>query len=207
MSERYYVLGGYDDDSYMLTGVTFRPAEAERYAFADWRFGSPGAPHPATCGTCGGRIEPEFLDRTFRVKKRRRDVTVTYDGYLLVSSRFREFCFSLGWSAPLFRALPADSAYWWLSPIVSVSCVGRRLRECPSCGNFADVVGPELGIPEIGMEYWKHGAVSSDLQYGSVPLQGRIVIVREDWRAALMTQRFIGLDFSRLRFHNVSQDT
>jgi len=76
-----YKLGIYDDGTYMLGKETYRPSRIE--GFHDWRFGKDGVPHPATCPKCGSRIDPAYVNPDFRPKRRRRDINITYDGYII----------------------------------------------------------------------------------------------------------------------------
>ncbi|GLS94411.1 hypothetical protein GCM10007918_17030 [Piscinibacter gummiphilus] len=112
-----YELTGQDDDSYMLGEETFEPASAP----GDWRFGREGLPHPATCTACGGKIDAGYVNPHYRVKKRRRDLTATYDGYLLASVRLCEVLKESGADAADFVALPADPGYFWLRPTAVLS--------------------------------------------------------------------------------------
>lgn len=80
----------------MLGPDTYRPQAGS--AFHDWRFGHNGVPHPATCGTCGRKTDSGFVNQAFRVKRRTRDLTATFHGYRLVSTRFREFCRRNPWA-------------------------------------------------------------------------------------------------------------
>lgn len=134
-----YELTGQDDDSYMLGEETFEPASAP----GDWRFGREGLPHPATCTVCGGKIDAGYVNPQYRVKKRRRDLTATYDGYLLASARLCEVLKERGAGAADFVALPADPGYFWLRPTAVLGYSAEEcLRRCDSCGQFADAVVP-----------------------------------------------------------------
>lgn len=112
-----YHMSIHDDGTHMLGPETYRvPRDAGYY---DWRFGIGGAPHPATCPTCGRKTDPDFINPQFRVRCRKRDLTMRYDGYVLVSARFREFCESNNWHQYVhFCDLPADDEYSFSNRLV-----------------------------------------------------------------------------------------
>src|SRR5262245_39411995 len=132
-------VGAHDDDSSMLGDDTYRPAPP--VAFHDWRFGKHGVPHPATCGTCGRKTDPGYVSPTFKVKRRRRDISTTYDGYTLVSRRFKEVCDGEHGTGAVFVTLPADQGFFWLRSdrTIAFDAVARGTRfekPCPACGAF-----------------------------------------------------------------------
>jgi len=110
-----YHMSIHDDGTHMLGPDTYRvPRDAGYY---DWRFGIDGAPHPATCPICGRKTDPDYINPQFRVRRRKRDLTSTYDGFVLVSARFREFCESNNWHHDVqFARLPADGNYFAFKP-------------------------------------------------------------------------------------------
>jgi hypothetical protein len=71
-----YSLSGPDNDSYMC-GV----AAALNVV--------PGLP---VCPECGYKTEFQFSNPSFIVKRRSYDFSTTYDGYYIVSLRFKEHC-------------------------------------------------------------------------------------------------------------------
>ena len=52
-----YALSGHDDDSYMLGSETYKPDPRS----SEWHFGAAGQPHPATCPSCGGKVDPDYI--------------------------------------------------------------------------------------------------------------------------------------------------
>ncbi len=140
-----YHMSVHDDDTYMLGPDTYRmPPEA---GFYDWRFGKDGVPHPATCPTCGRKIDLNYINPAFRVTKRRRDLTATYDGYVLVSDRFRDFCETNNWHQHVqFAPLPSDDDFFVFKPQRTLEFDadrrGTRFEDyCPECNKHFSVVG------------------------------------------------------------------
>jgi hypothetical protein len=139
-----YAIDAQDDDSYMLGEDTYRVADSG--SFCDWRFGRSGLPHAATCAACGRKTSPDYLNGEFRVHKRGRDLTATYDGYLLASKMLRDHCVARKYPGVDFLPLPADENFFWLRPhrIVRFDAARRGSRHgkfCDRCGGYFDVVG------------------------------------------------------------------
>ncbi len=167
-----YKLGIYDDGTFMLGKETYRPNRIE--GFHDWRFGKNGVPHPATCPKCGSKTDSDYINPEFKAKHRRRDISVTYDGYIIVSKRFREFCRRNRWKGLSFQRLPADNDFFVfrISSVLPFDAKKRGTRfynPCPTCGAFYSVIGADpvylRGISKpIGEGFFR-----TDLEFGSGP--------------------------------------
>lgn len=194
-----YSLGAQDDDSYMLGEETYRPVGT---AFHDWRFGVAGVPHPATCGTCGRKTDPNFVSSRFRVRRRRRDLTTTYDGYLLASRRFRDFCTAARLPGLVFTALPADEDFFWLRSerllAFDAEARGTRFEKyCGSCCAYYDVVGATPVVLRAGTPVGA-GFHRTDLEFGSGPEQSPIFIGCVTTGRALNSERLNGVELCPL---------
>lgn len=184
-----YRLSMYGDESCMLGPDTYRPPASG--GFHDWRFGKNGVPHPATCGTCGQKTDPTYVNPDFKVRHRTWDICGTQDGYTIVSRRFRDFCQSQRWEGMDFVTLPADDAFFVLR-LSSVLPFNARRREklCPACGKFYDVIGPEPAFVRGSTAPIEDGFFRSDLEFASGHEQHPIIIVGIHTAKTLKTQRF-----------------
>lgn len=191
-----YALYGHDDDSYMLGSETYKPSPQS----SEWHFGTVGQPHPATCPGCGGKVDSDYINPGYRVKKRRRDITATYDGYLLVSARLRKVLQEGGATRQDFVALPADPDYFWLRPQIALEySAAERAKRCPSCGRFADEVVPiPLFLGEL-VEPIAAGVYRSRLEFGSVPLKAFQVVVGVQTALAIQVNSLVGIGLEQLR--------
>jgi len=190
-----YELNGQDDGSYMLGEEIYKPISAR----GSWHFGSEGATHPDTCPACGGNIKSEYVNPQYRVKKRRRDITATYDGYLLASVRLCEVLKENGAESADFVALPSDTSYFWLRPkaVLNYSAAECQ-RRCESCGQFADAVVPvPLFLRQLTQPI-SSGIYRSSMEFGSVPLKSFCVVVGKSTGAALQSASLKGVELSPL---------
>jgi hypothetical protein len=191
-----YALSGHDDDSYMLGSETYKPDPRS----SEWHFGAAGQPHPATCPSCGGKVDPDYIHPEYRVRKRRRDITATYDGYLLVSARLRRQLQYGGAVEEDFVALPADPDYFWLRPRMTLEyAAAERARPCPSCERFADEVLPiPLFLGKLA-EPIAQGVYRSCLEFGSAPLKAFQVVVGVRTALAMRADSLTGIELEPLR--------
>lgn len=198
-----YHLSVHDDGAHMLGPDTFRvPRDA---GFYDWRFGCEGVPHPATCATCGRKTDAEFINPGFRVRKRSRDLTVTYDGFVLVSLRFRNFCETTSWIHDVeLAALPNDPAYFRFRPLRVIEFDaerrGTRFEEpCPECGKFFNVVGATPVWLRNVREPIVDGVFRTDLEFGSGHEQSPLIIIGTETAAAIKDFGFEKVDLKPVR--------
>lgn len=199
-----YYMSIHNDDSYMLGSDTYRVRDEVGYYH--WRFGVDGVPHAATCPTCGRKTDAEYINPAFRVHHRRRDIVATYDGYRLVSSRFRDFCIANNWHRDVqFAPLPADDEYFVLRPSTVVKFDSERGKtrfdeHCPKCDHYFSVVGATpvylRGITETISE----GFFRTDLAFASGHEQSPLIILGTE-TAASSEDREISKD--RLETHQL----
>jgi len=188
-----YVISPHDDGTHMLGKGTYRPRRSA--GFFDWRFGKDGHPHPATCPTCGRKTDPDFVNQDFKAKRRDWDISSTYDGYCVVSKRFRDFCTEQGWPGMSFVRLPADEEFFVLrlSIVLPFDAERRQTRfekPCPACGKYFDVIGATpaylRGISEPIIE----GFFRTDLEFASGHEQSPLIVVGISTAERLRDQKF-----------------
>ena len=188
-----YTLSIHNDDSYMLGPETYFPLKPK--GFHHWRFGTDGVPHPATCAACGRKTDPTYINPHFRVKKRKRDLTMTYDGYALVSTRFRDFCELHSWTGAVFVPLPADKNFFVfrLSDVLTFDSERRETRfgkRCSVCDAHYEVTGAYPAYLRGIKEPIKEGFFRSDLEFAAGPEQSPIIILGIDTAMTIKAQKF-----------------
>lgn len=187
----------YDDGSHMLGPDTYRPPRTA--GFHDWRFGKDGVPHAATCPTCGRKTDSEYVNPNFKAKRRTWDISATYDGYHLVSTRFREFCQKQGYDGVTFVPLPADTGYFVLrlANVLPFDSLRRRTRfedPCPTCGGFYNVIGATPVCLRGVTEPIQDGLFRSDVEFASGPEQHPLILAGVGTAEKLRKQGFLKLD-------------
>lgn len=196
-----YELSPHDNDTHMLGDETFRPPRSA--GFHHWRFGKIGAPHPATCPTCGRKTDPDYVNPKFKAKRRTWDIGTTYDGYDIVSKGFRDFCRKQGWKGMHFHPLPADKEFFVLrlSQIIPFDAERRGTRFedlCPTCGEFYNVIGADPVCLRDVTEPIQEGFFRSDLEFASGPEQSPLILVGIDTAERLRKQGFQKYDLAEV---------
>ena len=188
-----YELCPHDNDTNMLGEETYCPPRSA--GFHDWRFGQDGVPHPATCPTCGRKTDPDYVNPEYKAKRRTWDIGATYDGYDIVSKRFREFCRKYRWQGMTFVPLPADKDFFVLrlSKVLSFDSERRETRfedRCPACGAFYNVIGANPVYLRGVTEPIHEGFFRSDLEFASGPEQHPLIIIGVGTADKLRKQKF-----------------
>lgn len=197
-----YHFSPHDDGTHMLGKETYSlPRSA---GFHDWRFGKNGVPHPATCPTCGRKTDPEYVNPHFRAKRRTWDISTTYDGYDIVSTRFRDFCQEHGWKGMSFVRLPEDKEFFVLRLSLVLSFDARRRGTrfedlCPSCGGFYNVIGATPVYLSGVAEPIQDGFFRSDLEFASGPEQSPLVLIGLRTAEELRKQEFQKFDLREVQ--------
>lgn len=201
-----YILTGHDNNSYMLGEETRKALTAEERQFFDWRFAKDGGPHPATCPKCGRKTDPHFIDPSFELYKKSLDISSTFDGYMIVSERFKGFCESLRIDGVEFIALPSQPKHHWLVvrnilEVDTIESAGIRfLYYCDLCQNYAGVFGTD-GLRFKGIESpIMNGIYRTDLKFAQAHEQQPVIVIGTEVAAAMKEVRFKGICLSRIQY-------
>jgi hypothetical protein len=198
-----HLVFGHDNDSFMLGPHTRKAQTDSERVYFDWRFtAADGGPHPACCICCGRRTDRNFIDPSFRVARRRFDLSSTYDGYTVASSRFREACQGEHGAGLEFVAIPSDPAFFIVRANRSLT-VNRELSDlqlfnpCPTCREFAGVIGVSdlqfLDADPDAVGFWH-----TDLAFGEAHDQSPVLVVGMPTAKWLREKKFKGADLSPL---------
>jgi hypothetical protein len=155
----------------------------------------------AVCAKCGYKTDPFYINPAFRVKRRVYDVSYTYDGYQIVSRKFKEACLRAKLTGVGFQELPADSEFFHLKPTAVVSFDGERshtsfLRRCPACSHFRDIVGLN---PACLKSAPTTDLSRTDLLFGSGNEMHPLIILSETAKDVIQRERLIGIRFDSVR--------
>jgi hypothetical protein len=142
------------------------------------------------CEACG-----ELLDKWheplagLKIKRRKYDISCTYDGLTIVSQRFRDIVEAESLHGLVFRQLPDDPGFYAIQakPVVKFDAVRRGTtfeNQCPVCGYYEEVIGatpvylkeretvPVRGFARTDLEFAsgdaKHPLLLCDLETGRV---------------------------------------
>ena len=100
----------------------------------------------ATCRECGFKLDPYYINPTFRLTRRKYDFSFTYDNYCIVSEKFRKECAHSDLTGAGFLNLPADPSFFVFVPPSVVKfdvlrCKTRFEKQCKLCGQYGAITG------------------------------------------------------------------
>jgi hypothetical protein len=141
-------------------------------------------------------VDRSVLDPAFRLGRRGRDASFTYDGCLIVSERFRSVADGLG---AVFRELPSEPGYFAMfvtDEVVAFDVEARRVRMlhwCGVCERFTQVAG----ATPVYLRQWRvlpDRFVATDVCFGSCDGQDTMVLIGPGLGAQLKAAKLKGLE-------------
>ena len=151
------------------------------------------------CGTCGYRIDPDYTSPTFRLRKKRFDISCCYDGAVIVSSHFRGLYQSLGGSSMRFEPLQTTPNFYHLKcerPIALdyVAMGTRQTRLCTGCDRYLDTFGHSGIALQSGTHIEDKDMVFSDLYFGSNNEASPLILCGQALLEAFQLSGVTGID-------------
>jgi len=163
------------------------------------------------CEACGYLLKslphnPEYQRRKREVDHkldgyfvRGADLSSTYDGYLIASRRFKDFCLAQGYAGLMFREFINDRANFDFIATRKVKFDAARRgttfeRLCRTCKNYESVVGatPSYLLRSSPL---RDGFYRSDLSFGSGDRKSPIIVVGCETKSRLQSLKIKGLTF------------
>jgi len=137
------------------------------------------------------------------VKKRSLDVSSTYDGVMIVSSRFRSLYESAGLIGLVFEDLPSDSGFFAIRAARSVEYDAERrgtrfVKQCEQCGTYESVVGATPVYLKGNATVGTNEFVRTDLEFGSEDEKSPLLLCGESAATELQNGNLKGLELERI---------
>lgn len=171
------ILGGYDNNSYMYINN-----------------------RPYCCENCGYPIKRE-VNQNFELKKKQMDVSYTYDGYLIVSYRFKSFCKENNFQNIVFNSIESQPDFFFLESIkvIPLDYLRRNVQFidlCSTCNQFAEVIGATPSyLGDYDFKIHENNFYKSEFNFGSYSHKAPLIIVSIDIAKLHSIQKFKGLFF------------
>ena len=138
------------------------------------------------------------------IKKRRLDISLTYDGVLIASHRFKSTYDANDLSGLVFRQLPDDRDFFAIHALKVIEFDAERrktqfITPCPRCRIFESVVGATPVILKAGSEVGTTEFVRTDLEFGSGDEKHPLLICGEDVAETLSNAKLNGLELIAIK--------
>jgi hypothetical protein len=137
------------------------------------------------------------------LKKRKLDVSSTYDGVVVVSGRFRAVYDSANLSGLVFRQLPDDTTFFAINAVRSVEFDAERrktrfINPCAKCKHFESVTGATPVYLKLGVAIGNREFARTDLEFGSNDEKQPLLLGGELVAIALQNAKLKGLDLDAI---------
>jgi len=154
------------------------------------------------CSYCGNRTKM-ILNEQFELNEKGLDVSYTYDGYPIVSLRFKKWLDMRFGQDLKFSQIKNDSNYFWLEikPVIKFDSERRNtkmIEQCNHCRNYKEVVGATPGFVLEPEKLLNGGIFRSDIKFGSVRNQFCLMILDLNTASDISLEKFIGLSFAKI---------
>lgn len=151
------------------------------------------------CNVCGAILAKwEEPLNGLKVKKRRLDISCTFDGVSIVSQRFKDVVESNALIGLEFTRLPDDGDFYSIQAthIVHVDpekSMTRFVEQCPTCGIYESVVGPYTVLRE-GETIPECGFARTDLEFASGDEKHPQLLCGQEVADVLLSANLKGVD-------------
>jgi len=155
------------------------------------------------CTICGSKIQRKYEASDLKISQR-ADLTITADGFPIVTERFKSFLLSnCRKSAATFYSLRNSKTYYILRANKSLPFdhekVGTRfISLCIKCDQYESVVGispPKiLGISKLP----KNSLFRTDLEFASMYEKAPCLIISPDLKERMNAIGFRGIDYTQI---------
>jgi hypothetical protein len=137
---------------------------------------------PGLCPVCHNTIK-KIPDLMYRVTKRKPDLMHTYDGFCIVSEKFKGFCIEREYPNLTFIALVKSKGFYYFEPhdIYGLDYARRKVqfitkRDC--CGNYDEVIGATPGYKSKDFDIGTNDFVCrAEYFFGSHGRKGPLIII------------------------------
>lgn len=155
--------------------------------------------YPDCCTKCHYTVK-RSISPDFKLKRKQYDVSYTYDGYLIVSKRFKSFCEEKEYSNVTFHGLVNEPDFYCLESceVVSLDYERRKVKFidlCDKCGRYAEVIGATPSYIENNFEMKENTFYRSEFDFGSYNRKSPLIIIGNEMAEEMLKMKFKGLYF------------
>ncbi len=98
------------------------------------------------CAKYSNVYDLNIIDPNFKVPKRAKNISATYDGYTIVSEKFKAFCETGGYTGVEFLSLPGAPGFYWFRVhnilVCDVEARGTEfLNYSEKCKGYEEIIG------------------------------------------------------------------
>jgi hypothetical protein len=154
-----------------------------------------------TCAKYSNVYEINMINPKFRFGKK-LNVSYTYDGFVIVSEAFKQFCENFQYNGVEFVVLPNSPGFYWfkIHNVIEFDTDARKTRFMKynaECNGFEEIIGM-TPICLKKKEILGDGFFRSGISFGSCASKSPAEMVGEDTMKNLKKEKFKGLFFEKI---------
>lgn len=155
--------------------------------------------YPNCCEKCHYSIQ-QSINPNFRLIKKQFDISGSYDGYLIVSTRFKLFCEEKGYNNVRFYDLESEPDFFFLecTKVLSLDYERRNVQFidfCDKCGRYAEVIGATPSFITLNYIIEENSFYHSEYDFGSYNSKSPLIIISNKMADEMLKMKFKGLNF------------
>lgn len=158
-----------------------------------------GARAGTPCVKCGLTLDRWSVNDDFELKVKTFDLSYTFDGFSIVSSRFQRFCEVHQYDTLQFRTLAKEPEFFVfdVTRVLRFDAARRGTRfedYCDLCKRYRFIT---RAVPVILLDtdHVPEGFSRTDLEFGSNDAKAPILLVGRETKRALEVSGLVGLDY------------
>ena len=150
------------------------------------------------CKKCGYVTDYDYVDPNFNLKKEIYDISYTYDGRVIVSLKFKEFCLRNKYLGVEFHELEKNPNYFIfkVNNILKFDTKKRKLNYenyCNICGNYESVTPASPILLQNVSSPLKDGFYATDLHFASGNEKSPLLIIGIETFKKIKKEKFKGI--------------
>jgi hypothetical protein len=155
------------------------------------------------CKRCGYVTNFDYISSLFILNKKIYDISYTYDGRVIVSLKFKEFCLRNKYEGIEFKKLPNDPNYFLLSVynIIKFDTDKRKLNfenYCDECKRYESITPARPIILKNISNPIKGGVYATDIHFASGNEKRPLLIIGIDTYQKMKKEKFKGIYYFKI---------
>ncbi|QTE23355.1 hypothetical protein [Polaribacter cellanae] len=161
----------------------------------------PNRDFPNKCIQCSTPLN-KGINPQYKLKKKQYDLSHTYDGYTIVSERFKQFCLKNNFKGLVFSPLPNDKNFYVFrsNNIFEIDPIRRKVkfdRYCDKCKRFTSVAGGTPAFSKYSDKKLKNTIYRSDIEFGGIYELSPFLIISLEVFELIRKEKFKGIYFGK----------
>lgn len=154
------------------------------------------------CSRYSNIYDINIIDKNFKISKRKNNIMSTYDGYKIVSEKFKLFCETQAYTGLSFVPIPYSQNHYWfkISNVLEFDFEAagvQFLNYNEECKGYEEIIGA-FPVCLKGKETIKDGFFRTDICFGSFAGKSPVYLVGEETMKKLKSAGFKEIFFEEI---------